>query len=184
MPSSTVIGRSVVSRIVRHGTPSAVVSSWMPPESVSTTRGLRHQAQRLEVALRRQDGDRRRVEQRGEAETLDVAARARMERADERQLRADGAQDLEAFAQRLGAIDVRRAMQRDEAEGAVFAPRLPACGNNCAGSMPARRSVASGGAARGRCACSESIITLPTNRMRSDGMPSRARFAAADRSVV
>jgi hypothetical protein len=31
---------------------------------------------------------------------------------------------------------------------------------------------------------SESIITLPTNATRSAGIPSRARFAAADRSVV
>ena len=37
-PRLTVIGRSVFSRSVRHGTPSTVVSSWMPPESVSTSR--------------------------------------------------------------------------------------------------------------------------------------------------
>ena len=30
-----VIGRSVLARSVKHGTPSADVSSWMPPESVS-----------------------------------------------------------------------------------------------------------------------------------------------------
>src|SRR5262249_2063370 len=34
VPTSTVTGRSVFSRSVRQGTPSAVVSSWMPPESV------------------------------------------------------------------------------------------------------------------------------------------------------
>ncbi len=38
VPSLTVIGRSVVSRRVRHGIPRTVVSSWMPPESVSTRR--------------------------------------------------------------------------------------------------------------------------------------------------
>ena len=38
VPWSTVIGRSVFSRMVMQGTPSAVVSSWMPPESVSTMR--------------------------------------------------------------------------------------------------------------------------------------------------
>jgi hypothetical protein len=37
VPSSIVTGRSVVVRSVRHGTPSAVVSYWIPPESVSTT---------------------------------------------------------------------------------------------------------------------------------------------------
>src|SRR5207302_10313624 len=36
VPSSTVIGRSVFSRTVMHGTPSAVVSSCRPPLSVST----------------------------------------------------------------------------------------------------------------------------------------------------
>ncbi len=38
VPSVTVIGRSVFSRRVMQGTPSAVASSWMPPESVSTRR--------------------------------------------------------------------------------------------------------------------------------------------------
>ena len=38
VPSVTVIGRSVLSRRVRHGTPSTVVSSCTPPESVSTSR--------------------------------------------------------------------------------------------------------------------------------------------------
>jgi hypothetical protein len=37
VPCSTVIGRSVFSRSVRQGTPSAVVSSCRPPESVSTS---------------------------------------------------------------------------------------------------------------------------------------------------
>jgi hypothetical protein len=37
VPCSTVIGRSVFSRMVRQGTPSAVVSSCRPPESESTS---------------------------------------------------------------------------------------------------------------------------------------------------
>ena len=36
VPWVTVIGRSVVVLSVRHGVPSAVVSSWIPPESVRT----------------------------------------------------------------------------------------------------------------------------------------------------
>ena len=36
----TVTGRSVLCRRVRHGTPSAVVSSWIPPESVRTSRAF------------------------------------------------------------------------------------------------------------------------------------------------
>ena len=35
-PGARVTGRSVLSRSVKHGTPRNVVSSWMPPESVST----------------------------------------------------------------------------------------------------------------------------------------------------
>ena len=38
VPCSTVTGRSVLLRSVRQGTPRTVVSSWMPPESVSTSR--------------------------------------------------------------------------------------------------------------------------------------------------
>lgn len=37
VPSLTVIGRSVLSRSVRQGIPRMVVSSWIPPESVSTS---------------------------------------------------------------------------------------------------------------------------------------------------
>ena len=38
VPISVVTGRSVEVRAVTHGTPRNVVSSWMPPESVSTKR--------------------------------------------------------------------------------------------------------------------------------------------------
>ena len=51
-PGSTVTGRSVFSRSVRHGTPSTVVSSWMPPESVSTSRASAIRPQEVEVAER------------------------------------------------------------------------------------------------------------------------------------
>src|SRR6059058_4734281 len=37
VPSVTVTGRSVFERSVRQGTPSTLVSSWMPPESVTVT---------------------------------------------------------------------------------------------------------------------------------------------------
>src|SRR5215207_9373867 len=36
VPTFTVIGRSVLARKVKHGIPRTVLSSWMPPESVST----------------------------------------------------------------------------------------------------------------------------------------------------
>jgi hypothetical protein len=38
VPWVSVTGRSVLSRSVTHGTPRIVVSSWMPPLSVSTRR--------------------------------------------------------------------------------------------------------------------------------------------------
>ena len=38
VPISQVIGRSVLGRMVRQGTPSTVVSSWIPPLSVRTIR--------------------------------------------------------------------------------------------------------------------------------------------------
>jgi len=40
VPTSIVIGRSVFSRRVRQGMPSAVLSSCSPPESVRTRRAL------------------------------------------------------------------------------------------------------------------------------------------------
>jgi hypothetical protein len=40
VPSVIVTGRSVFARSVKHGTPSAVVSSWTPPESVMTANAL------------------------------------------------------------------------------------------------------------------------------------------------
>ena len=36
VPDCSVTGRSVFSRAVTHGTPRRVVSSWIPPESVTT----------------------------------------------------------------------------------------------------------------------------------------------------
>jgi hypothetical protein len=40
VPSVTVTGRSVFRLNVRHGIPNAVVSSWIPPLSVRTSRLL------------------------------------------------------------------------------------------------------------------------------------------------
>ncbi len=37
VPWVIVTGRSVLGRTVRQGTPRMVVSSWIPPESVTTT---------------------------------------------------------------------------------------------------------------------------------------------------
>ena len=50
--------------------------------------------------------------------------------------------------------------------------------------IPAVASVVAGGVARLRWNSSESIMTLPTKRIRSGAIPSRARLSAAARSVV
>ena len=50
VPFVIVSGRSVLSRRVKHGTPSTVVSSVMPPESVITPRACFNARNRL-VAL-------------------------------------------------------------------------------------------------------------------------------------
>ena len=60
VPSVRVIGRSVLSRSVRQGTPSTVVSSCTPPESVSTSRADCLQRDEVEVAGRRDDPHPRR----------------------------------------------------------------------------------------------------------------------------
>ena len=52
MPCVIVTGRSVFSRSVKHGTPSAVVSSCTPPESVTTRRGRRLEREETPVRLR------------------------------------------------------------------------------------------------------------------------------------
>ena len=59
VPSSHVTGRSVLSRSVKHGTPRNVVSSWMPPESVSAPGRVGQQAEELEVAERLEQRARR-----------------------------------------------------------------------------------------------------------------------------
>ncbi len=98
VPCSTVIGRSVFSRIVRHGTPSAVVSSCTPPESVSTRRAWRAGRPSPDSPAAAGSAIAQRGEPLGEAEPLDVGARARMHRPDQRQPLADPAQDVEQLA--------------------------------------------------------------------------------------
>ena len=50
VPWVMVMGRSVVERTVRQGTPRKVVSSWMPPELVSTRAAESDQGQEVQVA--------------------------------------------------------------------------------------------------------------------------------------
>ena len=85
-PSLIVIGRSVFGRSVRHGTPSTVVSSCIPPESVSTHARPRPRPMTVEVAERLD-----RLHAAGglsaprEAEVREPLPRPRVDREDERQ---------------------------------------------------------------------------------------------------
>ena len=90
VPDVTVIGRSVDVRSVRHGTPRTVVSSWTPPESVSTTLGAGDQPDEVEVAERPGVDDARLArEDPVDAGRLGACARPRMEREDDRNEAAD-----------------------------------------------------------------------------------------------
>lgn len=78
-------------------------------------RGAAHQADHLQVTLRRQHGHVFGPQQCAEAEALDVVARARVHREDQRQLRRHFGQHLEQRAQGGRIVDVRRPVQRDDA---------------------------------------------------------------------
>ncbi len=121
---------------------------------------------------------RRAGEQRRKPEALDVRPGPRVHRPDQRQRAARRRAVWRApRASASGLVDIGRAMQRDDTE--------PAGPRDIAASRSRRaRSVSAGATARARCCSSESIITLPTKRMRAASMPSRARLSAAPRSVV
>ena len=91
----TVTGRSVLSRSVKHGIPSTVVSSWIPPESVTTAGGARLQRQEPRVRERRDELD---TLCDGASRPPGALACPRMNREHDRDL----ARDLLEPAQRLG----------------------------------------------------------------------------------
>ena len=92
VPSSTVTGRSVLSRSVKHGIPRNVVSSWIPPESVRTPAEPRDEREELEVAERFEQA--RGAASRGPPRKR--CARARMDREDDRELLGDVARAARA----------------------------------------------------------------------------------------
>ena len=148
VPCSTVIGRSVFSRIVRQGTAerrrlllhAAGVGEHQPR--------VRHQSQHLEIALRRQAARsaQRRCSER-QPEALDVAracadARARSAAAASTTSRRIA---RSASRKRSRVVDVRWTVQRHHAEAA-------ACVAGSRLSTPcARKRRAGGSTARGRC---------------------------------
>ena len=72
-----------------------------------------HQPQHLKITLRRQHQHARRVNHRGQAKTLDIAARARVQRKHQWQVLCHLAEHAEQPAQRIGIIHIGRPVQRD-----------------------------------------------------------------------
>ena len=108
VPSVMVMGRSVLSRSVRQGTPSTVVSSWMPPESVSTSRAP--------PAGRGSRGSRAARRPGCLGESCRRAAHAcGMHREDERQLLGDLLESGDDGPEDPRIVHGGRTVQRDEA---------------------------------------------------------------------
>ena len=165
--ASTVIGRSVFSRSVRHGTPRTVVSSWMPPESVRTRARGAEQRQELQVAERLDRGMSRRS-------ACAIASPSALQRAPRcaggpgrrRAGRGDAAQSAEQCAEAARVVDVGRSMEGHHG--------VAACASDPS-AAPAR-ARALGGRSRG----SVSIITLPTKEhARVRDRPSRLQVLHA-----
>ncbi len=118
VPSVTVTGRSVFSRSVRHGMPSAVDSSCRPPESVRIRLRVRRQRQEVDVAERLGRAIDA-VEIALETELAQPLARARVHRKHDRHLaRRPAARPRRMPRKRLAIVHVRRPMQRQHRVGA------------------------------------------------------------------
>ncbi len=113
-PASTVTGRSVLSRSVRHGIPRTVVSSCMPPESVRTSREsatrLMNSTYGSGSMTLTADPARRRSRPR----VAEPRRGSRMGREDERQIRADPLQGRNPPLERDPVVDVGRSVERDD----------------------------------------------------------------------
>ena len=101
----------------------------------------RHQAEHLEIALRGEQRDRRAAQRGRKTEVVDVGPRARMHGPHQWNALRDVGQHGDRLGERLATVDVRRPMQRHDAEAGGTAHAR-------ARSKPARASVVSGGTAR------------------------------------
>ena len=137
VPSSLVIRRSVFFRRVKQGTRSAVVSSWIPPESVTTAAALASR----ERNCRYGNGSVRRIACR----TAEISSRPRVHRKDHRQGLGDVFERSDRPCKQIGIVDEARAMEGDEDVAPGFKPEL-APGFECDAQRP--RSL---GACRSSC---------------------------------
>ena len=154
VPCVTVTGRSVLSRSVKHGTPSTVVSSWTPPESVTTAARLGLQREEAPVRLRVDEADARRaaIAERAQARRASAGAPGRRPAA----RCATRPSAAHRGAQELGAR--RRARAGAGSRGRTRAARGRARSPDL--ELDARRR---------RWPSSVSIIVLPTKRIARRG---------------
>lgn len=142
------MGRSVLCRNVRQGTPSAVVSSWTPPESVSNL-GCVDELQKVQVALGSRELHAWCYVEPFPSRLLQAGTRPWVDRKEDRQFVRDVAQDVEENAEAGRVVDVGRAVQGHERE----APGLESSPSSCRALRDRARSMFKS---------SESIMTLPT----------------------
>ena len=116
VPSSLVIRRSVFFRRVKQGTRSAVVSSWIPPESVTTAAAFASS----ERNCRYGSGSVRRTR----VEPLEISSRPRVHRKDHRQRLGDVVERGDRPCEQIGIVDEARAMERDEDVAPGLEPEL------------------------------------------------------------
>ena len=167
LPMVTVTGRSVWGRRVRQGTPRAVVSSWMPPESVKTSRAW---------AIRQRNSRY----PRGSVATSRLSRPSMPKRRSRSRVRGctgnttGSSPEIRSMAPRIRPRTAGSSTLRGRCRVRSAYPP---------GSRPSflQASVRS---ARWRWRRRVSIMVLPTRKMASAGRPSRRRLSTASCSVA
>ena len=168
VPWLTVTGRSVFWRSVRHGTPSIVVSSWMPPESVSTRRARLIRA----TKSRYPSGGRQTSPRVAPASVASAPSRARTR-----------GWTGKTIGSRRPIVRSAPSSSSSTSGSSTLAGR---CRVRTANGRPVRRSRSTIVEAlqRIRDASRASAMTLPTKWIFSGAAPSRRRLARAPSSVM
>ena len=163
VPDSTVIGRSVVSRSVKQRTPSADVSSWTPPESVTTTRASASRPRKERYGERLGDQHAGVDKPPREPGALDSTPCAWMHGEDHTHASRKAYEPVNRGSELLGVVYERGAMERDEGIGpGAQIERFPG---------PLRP--------RGSDECEEGVDHRVADNTTSPRTPSRARLTIA-----
>ena len=117
VPRRTVIGRSVFSRSVKHGTPSTDVSSCNPPESVSTTAAplTREIVSRYGCGPRQISRSWPGAMQVGDATSLRHRYRPRVNRKHQRQITGEIEEQANEARERGRVVNIGRPVESDNA---------------------------------------------------------------------